>query len=402
MNKTIEGKHLFLAIFLLGFFSNFGISIISPLMGIIRAHLDTTIIWMALIFGLFPIFRAIASPICGKFAEKFSMKKMLLGSMLVYTILSFLYMIGNTVVSLSIIRIIQGISAGFILPIALTYISIIPNKKEGLGTTIKVIIATMLGLAFGPLVGGVIYDVFGYYGVFIVMGLIETCGILVVVYWIPEYKQPKGKQEEVILVRKTFIELLAHNLTRITLLFQFIALCQMTMLLSYLAIYVHDSKIHLTTSQVGIILFCMIIAMAIVLYPISLLTDKLSKNFKHLYLMVVGMTITTITMFLFPFCTNFSSILTIAILLGIGTGLINPPTISNIEYIGKLHGVVFWWSILSMVNAIAYFIAPLIAAIIVTYIGMNYVFVIFGVFGILTILIGGFQVQRRVNGNIKW
>ncbi len=399
MADTKNTKYLFFALISLAFLTNFGISIISPLMGVIRSDLKTTVLWMALIFGLFPAFRGIFSPVCAKFIDKYSIKKMLLCSIIIYTVFSFLYIFGSTVLFLSFIRIIQGIAAAFAFTITVTYTGLIPKEKEGMGKGFTVIGATIFGLAFGPLVGGVIYDEFGYYLVFIIMGIIEGSGIFIILYFIPEYDKSSKSNKEIIPSKKNIMQLGKYHLSWIIILFQFTTFCQITIILSYLAIYVRDKRVPISISEIGMILFIMVLILGIMISPIGYYSEKLMNDkFQHLYLLIIGTVLTTVSMFMLPFSRSLFMVLMAVVVNGVGIGLVNPAAISCVYYMGRHHGTALWWSMLSMINAFAYFAAPLIAGLIYTFIDMDWVFYIFGIMGIITVIIGIYHISRILRG----
>src|SRR3989338_8924037 len=152
-------KRIFTVLFIAVFATMLGAGIIEPFMGIYAQSLGANGLFIGLIFGSFTLSRAIFTPFIGRLSDYKGRKNLLLIGLVGYTVLSFFYAAANTILSLTIVRFLHGLASAMVLPISMAYIGdIAPKNQEGkyLGTFT---IAFFMGLAFGPIIGGALHDV---------------------------------------------------------------------------------------------------------------------------------------------------------------------------------------------------------------------------------------------------
>jgi DHA1 family multidrug resistance protein-like MFS transporter len=83
-------------------------------------------------------------------------------------------------------RFLQGLGSGIVLPISLAYIGdITPDGKEG--SYIGYInIARMAGWGTGPLIGGVLMELYGFEVPFLFMGALAFIALFILLLALPE------------------------------------------------------------------------------------------------------------------------------------------------------------------------------------------------------------------------
>jgi EmrB/QacA subfamily drug resistance transporter len=132
--------------------------------------------------------------------ERFGRKKMFIVGLLLFTTGSLLCAISDSSLGLSVFRAIQGFGASFILPISLTLIySVFPVEKRAMAIGLWSGVSG-LGLAVGPLVGGLVIEGFPWQMIFwlnIPVGLIGAIASLV---WIVESRGAAKKLDIVAIV----------------------------------------------------------------------------------------------------------------------------------------------------------------------------------------------------------
>jgi len=398
----MKNTKLVIVLFLLAIFVNTGLSIISPLMGIIRNNLGASLISMALIFGLFPITRGILSPLCGKLTDKFSMKYLLITGFVIYIIMSFMYIIADNVGSLTLVRIIQGASAALILPVLFTFAGILSEENGTSTPTNLIMTAVTLGTAFGPLIGGVVYDFSGYNSVFIAMVIIELIGLLLVMFFVPAHRSSEKKLERPDEKNMSFKEKLKYHSAIITLLYTFITVFMMTIPLSFLSIYITDRKLNISTSDLGTILFIMVFIAGILTIPMSKLSDYhfKKKKFQNLYLLIIGGIVETVPFFFFPSVETFTGILTLSVFIGIGAGMMTPTVGTLAIFISKSGGSGFWWGIIALTTSLGYFLGSIVSCSLALILSGNNVFYACGIIGLILISFGIYETSQRLKGRI--
>src|SRR3989344_8844455 len=174
-------KRIFTVLFIAVFATMLGIGIIEPFMGIYAESLGANGFMIGLIFGSFTLSRALFTPFIGKFSDLKGRKNVLVAGVAGYTILSFFYAAASTTSSLVIIRFFHGLASAMVLPVAMAYIGdIAPKNQEGkyLGTFT---IAFFMGMAFGPVIGGKLHDLWHMNAAFYAMGGISFFSLILLI-----------------------------------------------------------------------------------------------------------------------------------------------------------------------------------------------------------------------------
>ncbi|MBI3035095.1 MFS transporter, partial [Candidatus Woesearchaeota archaeon] len=150
---------------------------------------------------------ALFTPFIGKISDHKGRKNLIIIGLAGYTILSFFYAAAKTSYSLTAIRFFHGLASAMVLPIAMAYIGdIAPKNQEGryLGTFT---IAFFMGLAFGPLIGGALHDLWHMNAAFYAMGAISFLSLLLIIFMLPEinaHKNVKPSSLKAIMKNRTF------------------------------------------------------------------------------------------------------------------------------------------------------------------------------------------------------
>ena len=171
----------------LAIFSNaLGVGIILPLLPLYAEKLGASGILLGFIFASFSISRFIIMPFAGRLSDRRGRKHILAIGLIAFAITSFGYVWANNTVSLLLVRFLQGIAAGMILPIAQAYVGdIAPEGEEG--KWMGFFSATFFtGFGFGPLMGGILSEHLGMNSAFYAMGCFNLLAFLGVALFLPE------------------------------------------------------------------------------------------------------------------------------------------------------------------------------------------------------------------------
>jgi len=129
---------------------------------------------MGMIFSGYAISRAIIMPVMGGLSDKYGRKILIASGLLLLAVISLLYLLAHNVYTLTAVRLVHGLAAGMIIPVAMAYAG--ETAKEGKEGRAMGIINMMfyLGVAVGPLIGGIFWHAFGMAPVFYVMAGISV------------------------------------------------------------------------------------------------------------------------------------------------------------------------------------------------------------------------------------
>ena len=114
------------------FSSMLGVGIIAPLLPLYAENMGATGLWIGIMFAAFSVSRTLIMPIAGRLSDRRGRKLFLSIGLFTYALISLGYIWAGSVSQLTLVRLIQGIAAGMIIPIAQAYVGdISPVGEEG-------------------------------------------------------------------------------------------------------------------------------------------------------------------------------------------------------------------------------------------------------------------------------
>ncbi|EGA91131.1 major facilitator family transporter [Planococcus donghaensis MPA1U2] len=165
--------------------------------------------WSGLVFGVTFVAALIMSPIWGRIADKYGFKPILIINGFGIATSIFLMGTADSVTELFMIRLFMGLVTGFI-PTSLAFVSS-QTSKENAGKTLGTLqMGSVSGTLFGPVLGGLMADAFGFKYTFLITATIITIAALFVVFGLREIKRVKIKGAHV-YAPKTIINGILHH-----------------------------------------------------------------------------------------------------------------------------------------------------------------------------------------------
>lgn len=156
--------------------------------------LADTALWSGLVFAA-PFFVSfLITPVWGAMGDKYGRKLMTVRAVIGLSISLILIGFSNSTVELLIYRILQGLLSGF-YPAAMALVAAGSPKEKTAFALGMVQSANTSGNIIGPLIGGVVSDLFGFRAVFIFVGsLIGLTGLLIL-FFVEEKKETKPQEK---------------------------------------------------------------------------------------------------------------------------------------------------------------------------------------------------------------
>ena len=357
-----------------------GLGIIWPLIPVYAVELGAGGFLVGLIVASFNISRTLLSPFSGSISDKWGRKRFIASGLLIYAVLSVFYVLPENAETLILIRLLHGVASLLVVPVAMALTAdIAPPQKLGLymGT---LNMAIMLGLGFGPAMGGIIRDALGFNAAFYIMGGLALITSLMVAVFIPADKAHLSdiKRPKPYPVRK----IIAHRTAAGILIMRFFAASGQGSVYTFLPILA--MKIDLSSSQVGIILTMNIFLIAFLQRISGRLADRI--NPKHL--IIAGTFASGITVLGMPFVQGFIPILILNILMGMANGLSLPGGLVITGRLGQTMGMASIMSLNDAAWGLGFIVSPILSGLILDWMGVSYVFIA----GSLLILLGGVAV----------
>ena len=357
------------------FSSLLGSGIIVPLFPLYVESMGATATSLGIIFAGFSISRALVMPFAGRLSDRRGRKLILGIGLFAYALTSFAYVWADSVASLTIIRALQGISAGMILPIAQAYVGdISPEGEEGkwMGYFNA---AFTIGFGVGPLMGGTIAEHFGMNFAFFTMGGLNMLAFLMVTIYLPEISRKKIEAG----TKASLKDISDSRIIRGIFGYRVAFAMGRGVFAAFLPIY---AGIHLglSPSQVGILLAFNILLMSVLQLYAGRVADKLDRK----SMVVAGGVINIASLALIPFAGNFWQLVVVCGLGGVGGAVSMPATSALVVEEGRRLGMGLVMAVFGVAFSIGMAVGPILGGMIVDSLNISAVFY----FGALAGLLG--------------
>jgi len=356
-------KRIFIVLFIAVFATMLGVGIIEPFMGIYAESLGANGFYIGLIFGAFTLSRALFTPLIGRLSDLKGRKNLMIIGLAGYTILSFFYAAAHTTTSLIIIRFFHGLASAMVLPIAMAYIGdIAPKNQEGkyLGTFT---IAFFMGMAFGPIIGGSLHDLWSMNAAFYTMGVISFFSLLLLIFMLPEINAHTKfipSSMKVIMKDKTM---------QAMIIFRLLNAYGIAALMGFLPLLAQ--RLGITIFQIGLMVSANLIASSILQRYFGILADRKDK----IMMTLIGTIMMVAALLLMPFSPGFYSLLSLNLLMGVGSAVSIPAGSAITAKLGRKLGMGSVMGVFNTAFGIGAGVGPIIAGIIMVATSLTVVFV---------------------------
>jgi len=354
------------------FSSMLGAGIIAPLLPLYAESMGASGIWIGMIFTGFSLSRAIFIPLIGRLSDRKGRKAFLCAGLLFYAVISLGYIWADSLLQLTLVRLIQGVAAAMILPIVQAYVGdVSPEGEEGkwMGYFNAAFFA---GFGLGPLMGGTLTDHFGMTVAFSTMGGLNLLAFLIAVFLLPEVK---GKASLQISLK----DMAASPMTRGLFTFRLTFAGGMGALFTFLPILA-TIYLGLSASQTGLLLALIILLMSLFL-PFS---GRIADRFNRRTLVVIGSFINVAFFTLIPLAHDFWQISVICVVGALGGGIAMPAASALAVEEGRKFGMGTTIALFTLGMSIGQAVSPLLAGVIADLVNINWVFYL----GAFTALMG--------------
>ncbi len=350
-----------LALLVAVFSAMLGLGIVAPLMPLYAESLGATGIWLGAIFSGFSFARTVFMPVIGKLSDKYGRKPFLALGLLLYTFISIAYMFTTNVEQLTAVRIFHGFSSAMVIPTAMAYVSeIAPKGQEGkYMSTFNT--SFLLGIGFGPIIGGFLKDLFGIKAAFCAMAALTAFAFLVVMIFVPS-RRPKVKRGFRLVFDRTMNALITFRVSNAF---------RLAMIMAFLPVLIS----RFSGIQIGVIISTVILSNAV----LQRFFGQLADRFDRVKLAVFGSSISTAAFLCLPlFSVRFTEVLALCLAMGVG-GAISMPSVSAMAAeLGRRFGHGSVMGVFNMAMGLGMAISPILAGYIVDWLGLAKAFFIMG------------------------
>ena len=372
-----EWRRNLYVLFMVQVLSVAGFSLVFPFLPLYVAELGvatrgSVAFWSGMVFSAQAVTMMVSSPIWGAVADRYGRKPMLVRATLGGAVMVVLMGFAQSAEQLVLIRIVQGMLTGVVSATSALVAATVPKEKSGESLGL-IQTGIWVGVAVGPLIGGLVSVALGYRASFWITGGALALAGVAVIFWVREDFEPLSVQKRVkfwegykkllrapgmaALYSASFLQSLGRSVTMPIMAFFFVELLSSS-----------EGAVIMTGLSMG--------AKAAVGSVSAIYLGKLSDRIGHEKVLTAGAIIAVLVYLPQAFIANAWQLLFLQALTGVSAGAIMPATsaLLNMRTPAGAHGTTFGLG--NSVNSGGRFVAPMLGAAVYPLIGMRGVFAV--------------------------
>jgi len=377
-------KRAFIVISGTMFVSMLGMGIVTPFIPIYADQMGASALEVGLVQAGFSISMIFTLLFIGRMSDRFGRKVFLCIGLALLSIASLAFIWAENPAQLIITRLFQGLGASMHLPIAQSYLGdITPEGDEGkwMGYFNAVMFS---GMGMGPLIGGVLTDVFSISTTFIVMAVLNIIGFVITLTLLREMARRKASREGELSV----IAPMRSRVMRGVFTFRMTTGFGTSALMAFLPLFA-DRMLALSASLIGLLLAART--------PVSILqsyTGRLADRYNRRLLVVFSGAVSMVFLLVLPWSTGFWTLLVFYMFVGIGQSLGMPASNAYVVEEGREYGMGACMTLFMLAMQIGNGIGPVLLGEIADIFGLVSVFYSAAGFLLLGVLIFILMVRK--------
>lgn len=300
----------------------------------------------------FALAQLIAAPFMGSLADRYGRRPLILLSLAAFAVANIGFLLVSSTTGFIIVRVLEGALTAGLFPAAMGVVAdTVPENQRARWVGI-VMGSYGAGLIFGPVVGGVLYDSWGFNAPFITSAFLAGIAFVAAIVMVPETRPAEIRWRETLRNRR---ETAAAPVSGISfwaslprplfvfgtlLVLDFIGVFVFAFVEPQMVFYFYD-ELGWTTIQFGIVVGAYGLAMVFG----QLVLGQSSDRFGRKPLIVLGILLSTSLYAGLLWVTQYPFMLLVAALAGLGSALISPALssyyldISDEQYRARILGV---------------------------------------------------------------
>ncbi|MCS6924412.1 MAG: MFS transporter [Candidatus Binatia bacterium] len=316
-----------------------------------------------LLFSVHAATRILILPFVGTLSDRWERKTFLLIGVCCYTLSSLAYIPATRLLTFFLLMVVHGTATAVVHPVATAYVGdLAPPGQEGKYSG-YINTALLGGIAGGPVLGGVVKDLFGMQANFWTMGSLSFLALILLAWFLPGIQRGKSNPHQ---AAAPLHRLLVSRPIAAVACFRFgyaLANALTWVFLPLLATHL----LPLTTTQVGVLISSNVMVSTLLQAPCGRLADRVSKA----RLLGTGGVVSALALGAFPFATGFWELLGLNLLVGVAYGVAFPAhTALAIEH-ARGYGMGAVMSFLMMAHGVGMMVGPAVYGMIASHLSLD-------------------------------
>ena len=161
------------AIILANLLSFIGYQFFVPFYALFAKDIGADIRTIGFIWSFYSIITAIAMLVFGKIENKYGKEKIVIYGFFMYSIGAFAFLLVNNIASLMLVLAFNALLSGITIPAYKTLFTHLQDKGRESEEWSWLEASSMVAISVGSAIGGIVLAIFGFNGLFIIMGTIQ-------------------------------------------------------------------------------------------------------------------------------------------------------------------------------------------------------------------------------------
>lgn len=352
------------------FFTAVGVGIIAPILPIYAKNLGASGVMIGLMYACYYLSMVLLNPIMGRLSDRVGKKLLIVIGFGLVSLVGIFYAWANNPIELIAVRLLHGVCGAMIVPVVMALVGdLSPVGKEGtyMGTFSMML---FLGMAFGPLAGGRIADVWGKDMAFYLFAGFTGLIFFLILFFLPADTSSQTQQTLHKPLRRMFGSKFIVGL----MIFNFILATAQGSLLVFLPLLAKGQ--HLSITQIGVLASVFIIVAGLFQVPFG----KVANRHNKVALVMIGTLLVAVGLVFIPMASGFVSLLMFGAAIGIATAIASPAASALVVQHSREIGMGMVMGTMNTVSSTGMIIGPVAGGVAMDLLGIQYSFYLCALF----------------------
>jgi len=344
---------------------------------------------VGLLIALFGLVNALLQPFAGALIDRVGRRKpFIMIGLVMLGIATLGFIFASRFSDLLYLRLFQGVGVAITIPAALA-IMVGSSKKETRGGSMGIYTTSrMLGLGIGPLIGGALYDRYGFNATFYAGSTFIIIALILVQLWVhePSVKSPERKPCKFKIIDT---KLLTAGILGVS--FATLVMAGSFSMMAALEDQFNE-RLHMTAFIFSIAFSALLLSRVFTQVPLGRLSDRIGRK----PLIIGGLLVLVPTTALLGYATSATELIILRLIQGLASGGVAAPAFAIAADMAQTGGEGRQMSFITMGFGLGVALGPLMAGILAVH-SFTLPFIIGG----LICLPGAWIVQRYVPETVR-